>query len=354
MWFSVMVPKCGASLCGSSSELCMRRLVVLLISLQMIFLSGAAMAAGEEIVVDRIMARVDDTIITRSDLVRAFPIYLQIAARIDPAEMRNIEGQARVAKGLLEYLIDAKLIMARAEKEDMAMSKADVDAYLANYRDSLNMSASQFRQALAAEGVDYDDYTEFMRSHLTRLQVMRSEAVADITVLDEEVEAALLEQYPDGFEQPYFETSHILIQLPKSATNAMVEEAFEKLTAIRAQIATGEVDFEDVAEELNPDGTRYRGGLVGTFTLGELDADYTRAALGLERGEVSAPVRTQFGIHLIRLESIERREVADLDEVRARIRYDLREQKGARQEELYLRRLREAAFVQVVSGDFGL
>lgn len=349
-----MVPEYGASLCGYSSEMFMRRLVVLLISFQILLISSAAFAAGEEIVVDRIMARVDDSIITRSDLVRSFPIYLQIAARIDPAEMRDVAGQERVAKALLEYLIDARLILARAEKEEMAMSKADVDAYLANYRDSLNMNSSQFRQALAAEGVDYDDYTEFMRGHLTRLQVMRSEAVADITVLDEEVEAALQEQFPDGYEQPYFESSHILVQLPKSPTNAMVEAAFEKLTEVRAQIVSGEVDFEDVAEELNPDGTRYRGGLVGTFTLGELDPDYTRAALALDRGEISPPVRSQFGIHLIRLESHERREVADLDEVRARIRYDLRELKGARQEELYLRRLRDAAFVQIVSGDFGL
>lgn len=312
------------------------------------------MADGEEIVVDRIMARVDDAIITRSDLVRAFPIYLQIAARIDPAEMRDVAGQERIARGLLEYLIDSRLLMARAEKEQMAMSTADVDAYLANYRDSLNMNASQFRQALAAEGVDYDDYTEFMRAHLTRLQVMRSEAVADITVLDEEVDAAIQEQFPDGFEQPYFETSHILVQLPKNATNAMVEEAYQRLTEIRAQIVAGEVEFEDVAEELNSDGTRYRGGLVGTFTLGELDSDYTRAALALNRGEVSPPVRSQFGIHLIRLEGLERRAVGDVEAVKTRIRYDIREEKATRQEEIYLRRLRDSAFVQHVSDDFGL
>ena len=309
---------------------------------------------GEEIVVDRIMARVDDAIITRSDLVRSFPIYLQIAARIDPAEMRSREGQERIAHKLLDYLIDARLLMARAEKEQMAMSQADVDAYLANYRDSLGMSASQFRQALAAECVDYDDYTNFMRSHLTRMQIMRAEAISDINILDEEVEAAMQEQFPDGFEQPYFETSHILIQLPTTATNAMVEEAFETLDGLRNKIIAGELDFEDVAEELNPDGTRYRGGLVGTFTLGELDPDYTRASLALDRGEISPPVRSQFGMHLIRLESTDRRAVADLEQVRERIRYELRDQKAARQEEVYLRRLRDAAFVEVVSLDFGL
>lgn len=334
----------------------MRRYVVSILLIPALLFSSfaAAQSLSGEIVVDRIMARVDDAIITRSDLVRAFPIYLQIATRVDPAEMRTAEGQARVAEGLLEYLVDARLLMARAERDDMAMTQADVDAYLQNYRESLGMNASQFRQALASEGVEYDEYTEFMRSHLTRLQIMRSDAVGDIQVLDEEVDAAVAEQFPDGFEQPYFETSHILIQLPQSATNASVEEAFQQLEDLRVQIVENALDFEDVAAELNPDGTRYRGGLVGTFTLGELDPEYTRAALGLEPGEVSTPIRTQFGIHLIRLESLERRSVADIETIRTRVRYELRDQKSSRQEEVYLRRLRDAAFVQIVSRDFGL
>lgn len=335
----------------------MRRLVVLFTIVSMFSLSTTAMSQDSvdgEIIVDRIMARVNDDIITRSDLVRVFPIYLQVATRVDPQTLRSQEGQAAVAKELLEFMIDARLLDAHAKKQGMALSSADVRDYLRNYRDSLGMTDAQFRQALAKEGVGFDDYKEFMRAYLTRMQVLRAEANTDVTVPQEEIDQALKERFPDGFEQPYFETSHIFIQLPKNATNTMVEEAYDTLLELRDQIVSGERTFEDVATEINSDGTRSRGGLVGMFTLGDLDENYTRVALGLNEGEVSEPIRSQFGEHLIRLESVETREVADKAAVVERIRRELYEKKASRKENAYLRSLRDAAFVKHVSDDFGL
>lgn len=335
----------------------MRRCVVLLSTLFLLVLSATGWtqaSATEEIVVDRIMARVNDDIITRSDLVRIFPIYLQVAAQVDPQELRTEAGQRRVAADLLEFMIDARLLTAHAKKQDMALSDADVNDYLRNYRDSLGMTDTQFRQALAQEGVSFDDYKEFMKSYLTRMQILRAEANADVTVTEEEIEQKIKERYPDGFEQPYFETSHIFIQLPKNATTRMVEEAYDQLDALRDEILAGARTFEDVASEINSDGTRARGGLVGTFTLGDLDETYTRVALGLEPGEISTPVRSQFGEHLIRLEEVETREVADKNAVIERIRYEIHDQKATRKEKSYLQKLRNEAFVKKVSDDFGI
>lgn len=216
------------------------------------------------------------------------------------------------------------------------------------------MTDAQFRQALAKEGVSFDDYREFMRVYLTRMQVLRAEANADVSVPQEEIDQLLRERYPDGFEQPYFESSHIFVQLPNNATNTMVEEAYDTLLNLREDILDGTRTFEDVASEVNTDGTRDRGGLVGMFTLGDLDENYTRVALGLEEGEISQPTRTQFGEHLIRLESVETREVADKEAVVERIRRELYERRATRIENAYLRRLRDAAFVKKVSDDFGL
>lgn len=111
----------------------MRRHVVLLTIVSMLALSTTAMSQDGmdgEIVVDRIMARVNDEVITRSDLVRVFPIYLQVAAQVDPAELRSASGQRKVAEQLLEFMIDAHLLEAHAKKQDMALSASDVADYL--------------------------------------------------------------------------------------------------------------------------------------------------------------------------------------------------------------------------------
>lgn len=332
----------------------MRRGVVISFLAMILACANVAVAQSQEIVVDRIMARVDDSIITRSDMVRIMPIYMQVVGRVDPASLRTREGQEKLANDLLEYMIDSRLLLAKARQEEMVLSDADLESYLRNYRESLGMNQTQFRQVLAQEGMDYDDYREFMRGYLTRMQMLRSGAAGDISVLEEEVEATLRERYPDGFRQPYFTTSHILITVPQGAPTSVVEEAWQTLVDLRAKLISGEVDFGDAALEYNADATRYREGEVGTFTLGELDPEYTRAALALEPGEISEPVRSQFGLHLVRLDAIEVRDIADLEGLKNRIRYELREAKVERAEALWLRRLRDANFVQVMSNDFGI
>ena len=84
-----------------------------------------------------------------------------------------------------------------------------------------------------------------------------------------------------------------------------------------------------------------------------LESSTSRAALALEPGEISQPVRSQFGLHLVRLDDIEVRDIEDLDGLRNRIRYELRESKVEQAEQLWLRRLREASFVQILSDDYG-
>lgn len=329
------------------------RHIACLITLVLTLISSSAFAQGE-IVVDRIMARVNDNVITRSDMVRAFPIYLQVAARISPSQLQSEEGRLRVARDLLDYMIGIRLLTDRAERDDLSVSMSDVDRYLENYRAQLEVTEGEFRRLLERDGVNYDDYREFMQGHLTRLQMLQMEALGDVEIPDDELDAELRRRYPDGFAELYFTTSHILITLPEGAGQGRVGEAFDQLMALRESILSGERTFEDVAAGTNPDGTRNRGGRVGSFAVGDLDPDYTRAALALEEGEISEPVRTQFGLHLIRLDETERRQTEDEERIRDRVRFEMRESRAARQEELYLRRLRDAAFVEVVSEDFGL
>lgn len=316
--------------------------------------SSMVHAQDHEVVVDRIMARVNDHVITRSDLVRAFPVYLQMVARVSPQDLRTRAGQERVAHDLLEYMISVELIMEQAKEQDMVMSAQDVDDYLTRYRRSLDMDAEQFKVALQQEGVDYDDYKEFMKGYLTRMQVLRAQASSDVAISDEEIDQEMRARYPNGLRQPYFETSHIFLKLEPNASKLDVQYAYEELDEYRDDILAGEEGFEVIASRINDDGTRIRGGLVGSFTLGELDEEYTRAALALKPGEITKPVRSQFGMHLIRLESIEEREIADPETVKTRIRYDLSEKKSIRKEEAYLQKLRNRAFVDVVSDDFGM
>ena len=131
------------------------------------------------------------------------------------------------------------------------------------------------------------------------------------------------------------------------------DEALARVREIQDQLEAG-ASFEELAAETNPDATATRGGRVGEFRLGQLAPDYERAAIALDIGEISEPVRTQFGYHLIRLEARRDEPVSDADNIRERVHYELQEREAIRQEELYLERMRDDAYVDVRVTEFGL
>ncbi len=308
----------------------------------------------EPVVVDRIVARVNEDIVTLSDVIRFVPIYLQIIGTVDTASLQTVDGRNRLANDIANYLVDSKLVVENAREQQMGMSDAEVDAYLDNYIETLGMTRQQFSEALASEGVNFDDYREFMAMHLVRIQMIRSEVMGSVNISDEEVERVMAERYPDGLEDTYITTSHILVLVPAGAPAEVVDAATAQIATWRAEIAAGTSTFEDIASANNPDASANTGGRIGTFAVGELDSTYTREAMALEIGTISEPVRTPFGVHLIRLDNLERRAVGDAARIRDMVAYELEEAEARRQEALYLNRFRQDAFVEILVTEFDL
>ncbi len=146
----------------------------------------------------------------------------------------------------------------------------------------------------------------------------------------------------DPFAVEQMHVRHILARVGELVSEA---EARRKITLLRARIVQGE-NFADLAR-LNSDDTAsaQRGGDLGWIVPGDLVPEFEQAAAALKPGQLSEPVRTSFGIHLIQL--LERR-VADLSVDRRRLeaRKVLRERRSDESYEEWLRQLRDRAFVE--------
>ncbi|RFA30482.1 hypothetical protein CAI21_05365 [Alkalilimnicola ehrlichii] len=116
---------------------------------------------------------------------------------------------------------------------------------------------------------------------------------------------------------------HILISVPEGASQAEVEAAREQLNQMRADIAEG-MSFEDLAREYSDDpGSANRGGDLGVIRRGQMVDEFEEAAYMLNEGEVSPPVRTPFGVHLIQVYNVEPDRVRPFEEVRDRLEQEL-------------------------------
>lgn len=319
----------------------------------LLLFSGAqahAPATAHAEIIDRIVARVNDGIVTSSDVARTIPIYIQVVG-VDPNTLRSTEGRAAIARDVMNRLIEDRLVVADARERDLLVTDREVDAFLEQQRSRMGVSEAQLREELERQGLLYADFREFMRAHITRQRMIQVDVGARVEISEDDVEAALRELYPDGIEEIAITTSHILVPVAAGSGELADQNARERIAALYAELQGGR-PFEEIAREVNPDASRNTGGRIGRFGIDELDPDYSRAALALDPGETSEPVRTQFGWHIVRLENLERRPATNADAIRDRVHFDLYQREASRQQRVYFERLRSDAYVEIVHDDF--
>ena len=171
------------------------------------------------------------------------------------------------------------------------------------------------------------DYTAPERLRLRYLEISMSEITAGVKVDDEELRA-LFEAERENFVTPEKrEVSHILVSVPADAGANASEEARAKAVGLRERIAAGE-SFEDLAREHSDDpGSAAGGGSLGFIERGIMDPTFEEAAFVLASGHVSDPVRSSFGWHLIKVNSVQEARETTFEEVRDQVlaRYQSRE-----------------------------
>lgn len=130
------------------------------------------------------------------------------------------------------------------------------------------------------------------------------------TVDDALLRDAYAERYADASPEQEYNASHILVE-----SRALAHDLSEALSE--------GAEFAELAQEHSADGTAASGGDLGWFGPGMMVAPFEEAVMALEPGEISTPVETQFGWHLIRLDDTRRAEVPEFDEIRGELEQQL-------------------------------
>ena len=246
------------------------------------------------VVVDEIIGRVDDYIVLRSELEST---YLDILSRGE-----RISGNTKCA--VLKDLITTKLLVAKAEIDSILVDDSQVDQEL-NSRMALiinqigseeeieryyNKTIAEFKREL------FDDIKEQLVA-----RKMRQEVLNEIEVSPEEVK-----EFYDGIPRdslPYFSTQVKVSQIVKSPEvgREQKEKVRNELISIRDRILNGE-SFEILATLYSQDpGSAQNGGNLGFVGRGAFQPEFEAEVFRLKPGEISMPIETQFGYHIIQL-----------------------------------------------------
>lgn len=261
------------------------------------FFSPADTLGQQKIVADEIIGKVDNYIILRSDLEKT---YLDMISRND------IVGATRCEA--LETLVINKMLVAKAEIDSVVVEDGDVENNLdRRLQFFINQVGSEERLE-EFYGKTVDQFKEELRESVKEQMVaekMQGTLTTDLTVSPSEVKKFFKSIPADSL--PFFSTEVTvgqIIKIPEPGA-AEKEKAKKLLTELRTRILNGE-NFNDLARRYSMDPSVARNsGELGFFRRGDLAPEFEATALSLTPGEISMPVQTQFGFHIIQL--LERR-----------------------------------------------
>lgn len=334
-------PATGAGWCNGARGLLRLWGVLILVAHALVGLAGDGF--GE--VLDRVVATVDGTVITQSELREAVEAFQRQAGEAGRSAENPWDRKA-LERRILEDLVDRKLMDQYASREGITATDQEMEQAVKDVLARANMTREEFLEALRKEGVSYEEYRNQIRDQIIKAKMIHREVRAQIVIKDEEIESYYF-GHPDEFrtEEGYM-IRHVFLALSQNPRPEVLEAVLKEAGRIREEILGG-LPFEEAAAKYSQDPSAARGGWLGFFRKGALNEELESAIEALEEGQVSEPILTQAGVHIVRLEERTTGGVRPLERVRERIREKLFEEAAERQFEKWRKDLRKKAYVEI-------
>ena len=269
------------------------------VSLIIFFLwSFCCASAGAEELIDRIVAVVNNEVITLSDLNKVTTLMF---AGVDKQQAFTDEQRAEIAQKALEQLIEKKLIEQKAKETSLKVDDKEVSRAVEDVLKKNNISLEQLKEILKKDGSSFEDYRKMLRSEILQSKVIGREVRSKITITDKDIQE-YYEKNVKHQEKPgeKVRIQQIFFATPPDTTPKQVEKLTSQLEEIRAKVMAGE-DFGQMAVKHSQDPSAKEGGDLGYFGRGELLPLIENVAFSLQAGAVSEVTRTPAGLHLIKV-----------------------------------------------------
>jgi parvulin-like peptidyl-prolyl isomerase len=241
----------------------------------------------------------------------------------------GIERRLQLQSRVIDDLLRKRLIAQEIERRRIVISPTDIDDRTEIEFERIlrqnNLTEEQAAQILQRQGRTLESFKRELRQavelHL-QTERLRDLVVGPIEPTEQEL-SAYLEAHREDYDTPEeVHARHILIRVPEGASEAEIAQAKKQIEDIKKELENG-ADFAELAKKYSQDpGSAPNGGDLGFFRRGQMVREFEDAAFSLEPGQISDPVRTQFGFHLIKVEEKKPAQHPELAQIRERVLKD--------------------------------
>lgn len=267
--------------------------------------------------IDKVVAIVNDSVITLSDLNTAASVKMDDLQKIGkPEEKKRImETKSKV----LDQLIERKLVEQASNKAGITVSEREIDNAIDDVKKQNNLNQDALLRALASNGLTFKEYRSQLKDQIRQMKFVSKEFRSKITVADEDIEAYYKQNIERFYEPVTIRLRQIFLATPRNITDIQKQDIEQKAKDILIKIRQGE-DFAKLAAAYSQGPNPENGGDLGFLKVGEIDPTIEKIALNLKSGETSGIIPTKLGLFIIQVMEKKEKEPKPFETVKNNIK----------------------------------
>ena len=270
-------------------------------------------ASSSGVLLDRVAATVNEGIVLSSELDEQM---LVISERLRE-QKHELPAQNVLRQQVLDRLVLQELQMQRANRAGIKVSDETLNNALRDVAEQNKIALADLPAALSSQGIDYASYREGLRKELAMQILRQRDVIGRINVSPREIDQFLERQKKMPSESNEYNVSHILIAVPQAATPEELEQAGKRADEVYTRATAGE-DFGQLAVSFSNAQTALEGGSLGWRKGPELPTFLAEVIAGMKQGDITKPLRTPSGYHLIKLNEMRGNAQVIVNQVHAR------------------------------------
>jgi len=319
----------------------MKRLLIL----GFVILGLAGSLSTSEAVVDRVVAVVNDEVITLAEVDRAIEPFLQEAVKAEDRLERK-EQLNRVRRRVLDTLIEEKLMDYEIRKAGIKVPPREVEAIIDDIMKQNKATQEDLERALAKEGITFEQYKKQIEKKILRTKLVQWSVKVEPKASEKQLRD-FYQQNVERYRTPVtFRPAHILFGIPKEAPPEKVQEIRKKCQEVLDRIRRGE-DFGEMALLYSQDPSAKDRGDLGYIKKGELLPAFEKEFDRLRVGEVGGIIRTEYGFHLITLLDRRGGTPRPFEEVKERVQQEYFQSEMDRAVKQFITSLKEKSVIDI-------
>lgn len=246
--------------------------------------------------VDRIVAVVNDEVITQNDLAERVALVVRQLQR----QGGEIPSSDLLSRQILERMINDLLQAQLAKENGIKVDDATLDKTIDRIAAENNLSMTEFRAALDRDGVRFPRFREDIRNEILLSRLREREVDNGIVVTDAEVETELAREARQASSDSEYRLAHILVQVPQQASAEQIEQRRRRAVLALSELRRG-ANFAQIAATYSDAPDALQGGNLGWRPSARLPSLFLETIEKLQPDEVSDILKSPNGFHIIKL-----------------------------------------------------